>query len=59
MASVFLRSFEAHSHSYVTRMIAENAPSGRVRSSRTSTVQIPGLVLKFTRDVRVLRLTGE
>ena len=42
MARAFLRSFEAHSYSYVTKMIDKNAPSGRVRSSRHSAAQTPG-----------------
>ena len=41
MARAFLRSFEAHSRSYVTKMIDKNAPSGRVRSSRHSAAQTP------------------
>ena len=44
MARAFLRSFEAHSCSYVTKMIDKNAPSGHVRSSRDSAAQTPGPV---------------
>ena len=42
LARAFLRSFEAHSYSYVTKMIDKNAPPGRVRSSRGSAAQTPG-----------------
>ena len=41
MARAFLLSFEAHSYSYVTKMIDKNAPSGRVRSSGASAAQAP------------------
>ena len=41
MARAFLRSFEAHSYSYVTKMIDKKAPSGRIRSSSSSTAQTP------------------
>ncbi len=41
MARVFLRSFEAHSYSYVTKMIDKKKPSGRVRSSGRSAAQTP------------------
>ena len=41
-----VRSIEAHSHSYVTKMIDKNAPSGRVRSSRHSAAQTPRGFLK-------------
>ena len=41
MSRAFLRSFEVHSHSYVTKMIDKNAPTGRVRSSRHSAAQTP------------------
>ena len=44
MARAFLRSYEAHSRSYVTKMIDKNAPSGRVRSSRHSAAQTPRIV---------------
>ena len=45
MARAFLRSFEAHSYSYVTKMIDKNAPPGRVRSSRGSAAQTPSLFI--------------
>ena len=41
LARAFLRSFEAHSCSYVTKMIDKKAPSGRIRSSSSSTAQTP------------------
>ena len=46
MARAFLRSFEAHSYSYVTKMIDKKAPSGRIRSSSSSTAQTPSAGVK-------------
>ena len=45
MARAFLRSFEAHSYSYVTKMIDKKAPSGRIRSSSSSTAQTPACII--------------
>jgi len=38
------RSFEAHSCSYIMKMIDENAPLERVRSSRSSAARTPLLI---------------
>ena len=46
MARAFLLSFEAHSYSYVTKMIDKNAPSGCVRSSRGSAAQTPSSAIE-------------
>ena len=46
MARAFLLSFEAHSYSYVTKMIDKKAPPGRVRSSRGSAAQTPSSAIE-------------
>ena len=58
MARAFLLSFEAHSYSYVTKMIDKNAPSGRVRSSRGSAAQTPSVSIENPGVVVELRYVG-
>ena len=54
-----VRSFEAHSRSYVTKMIDKNAPSGRVRSSRHSAAQTPSVPENFLKTCSLFTATPE